>query len=84
MNEGPGHVPLHKIPENMRNQLVSSTTNFIVLYYAIHNLLYSGAVWHLCCAAYVWQYAMSYYMNGLVNCGVLCYGMQCGVLPHIA
>ncbi|CAM9820862.1 unnamed protein product [Discosporangium mesarthrocarpum] len=21
MNEGPGHVPLHKIPENMRNQL---------------------------------------------------------------
>lgn len=22
MNEGPGHVPLHKIPENMRNQLV--------------------------------------------------------------
>jgi phosphomethylpyrimidine synthase len=22
MNEGPGHVPLHKIPKNMRNQLV--------------------------------------------------------------
>ncbi len=22
MNEGPGHVPMHKIPENMRNQLV--------------------------------------------------------------
>lgn len=21
MNEGPGHVPLHKIPENMRKQL---------------------------------------------------------------
>ena len=21
MNEGPGHIPLHKIPENMRNQL---------------------------------------------------------------
>lgn len=21
MNEGPGHVPLHKIPENMKNQL---------------------------------------------------------------
>ena len=21
MNEGPGHVPLHKIPENMRNQV---------------------------------------------------------------
>jgi phosphomethylpyrimidine synthase len=21
MNEGPSHVPLHKIPENMRNQL---------------------------------------------------------------
>jgi thiamine biosynthesis protein ThiC len=51
MNEGPGHVPLHKIPENMRNQLVSSTDTFaystfrtMILHYAFSVLHMDGSI----------------------------------------